>query len=454
MNEVNANQEEVMAPDNAIHSGVCENSSSKTASMNEGINDEAIKAEFEYRRCSEIDDRDRDNQQGSENLGGDLNQTVFVNAQENLSDDETNKEYAKKNCEKRPKVKRIKKLLRSIRGKRRSNDIDKDFPTALTDDELKEYNTEPPLQIAPVPTLHSHPNYINNVKGEVERLKYLLEAEEEKLDYLLYGEEERLKYLLARRSGHLPGNNWCQDWVQFIRNNHPLFGLCLRHELHPLSLKDRLFILLASISFGVIATNLVYLYFLTTDRNFEEDILRLNLQIQEGFGFEVVLTSGILMLFIFNGVLHVLFDLSLWHLSAATCCYNLKNHRIIKKYGSLAVLAIALLLFSFATLVIMVRLSYNVNEDEENGNDWEEVLEIETFFVVLGYMLQLALVYFIISPILVTIMFSGALGCIPFLGGRPKDIAREMNFMIEDQVKNNFNYREPDDYSENEYQIV
>ena len=152
-------------------------------------------------------------------------------------------------------------------------------------------------------------------------------------------------------------------------------------------------------------------------------------------------------------LLHIdmMFDFSLWHLSAATCCYHLKNHRIIKKHGTHAVLAIALFMFSFATLVIMVRISYAVNEDEEN--EWEDVLKVETFFVVLGYMLQLSVVYFIFSPVLVTILFSGCLGCIPGMGGRPKDIQREINSMIQFQTKCNYR-RDYSDTSENEYHFV
>ncbi len=57
-------------------------------------------------------------------------------------------------------------------------------------------------------------------------------------------EKDDLISLLRRRSMHLPGNNWYQDWIQYIRNNHPLLGICLHHPLHPLRMGQRIYILL------------------------------------------------------------------------------------------------------------------------------------------------------------------------------------------------------------------
>merc|ERR1719246_248190 len=40
--------------------------------------------------------------------------------------------------------------------------------------------------------------------------------------------DEKLLFtkLFSIRSAHLPGNNWCQDWIQWMQNNHPVLGLC------------------------------------------------------------------------------------------------------------------------------------------------------------------------------------------------------------------------------------
>ena len=336
------------------------------------------------------------------------------------------------NMKKEPRLsRRLRKFFRLVlRRKRHANDngIDEKFSTILDVETVKEFNKE---ESFPTPSLVVSPHYIHHNEMK----------------------EQELKYLFARRSCHLPGNSWWQDWLQFICNNHPLFGLCLHHRLHPLTFYDRISILISSISFSLVATNLVYLHFLIADKNFEEDFIRLNLEVWEGFNIQAVLTSGVATLLLFNGILHVLFDISMWHLSAATCCHHLKNHEIIKKYGSYAVVAIALIFVTLATVVLLFRLSYQVNEEE--NNEWMDMIRMETFFAVIGYIVQLTFVYFIISPIIVTVMFSGVLGCIPFLGGRPKDIQIILDDIVDERIKYyNGKDTSPEKLEEHEYYLV
>lgn len=53
---------------------------------------------------------------------------------------------------------------------------------------------------------------------------------------------------LARRAYHLEENGgWWDDWIQYQRNTHPLFGLCLYHRLHPIRWQQRIIILIGSI---------------------------------------------------------------------------------------------------------------------------------------------------------------------------------------------------------------
>ena len=73
--------------------------------------------------------------------------------------------------------------------------------------------------------------------------------------------DEEVAFRLAHRAAHLPGNNWCQDWAQFMLNNHPVFGICLRDGRHPLGSVDRFVILIGSLAFGVAATNSIYMYY-------------------------------------------------------------------------------------------------------------------------------------------------------------------------------------------------
>mmetsp|Transcript_26777 Transcript_26777/g.31153 ORF Transcript_26777/g.31153 Transcript_26777/m.31153 type:complete len:385 (-) Transcript_26777:79-1233(-) len=305
---------------------------------------------------------------------------------------------------------------------RHSKTIDEDFPNKLTTEEVEEYNKNPEFQTEP--TLKPNPYYAKHVMND----------------------ETKLRQLLARRSCHLPGNSWWQDWLQYISNNHPLFGLFLHHSSHPVTYKNRIFILMASISYGILATNLVYLWFLTSEEDFEQTVMQINIEYQEGFYTDAVITSGAATLMIFNGGLHVAFDNAMWHISAATFCQNLENYEIIKKIGSRAVIAIAVTLLTVSSFILMMRANQEMNDADK------DIIKIEAFFALLGYILELSLVYLVINPIFATIKFSGILGCFPgSLGGRPRDLQREINSLYEERVA----YRESLHYGNDaDYEIV
>ena len=53
---------------------------------------------------------------------------------------------------------------------------------------------------------------------------------------------------LAQRAYHLEDDNsWWQDWRQYQRNTHPVFGICMHHRFHPIRLPQRIIILVGSI---------------------------------------------------------------------------------------------------------------------------------------------------------------------------------------------------------------
>ena len=64
-------------------------------------------------------------------------------------------------------------------------------------------------------------------------------------------EQEKKRILvprLAKRAYHLEdGNNWGQDWLQYQKNTHPVFGFCFHHPLHPIRGPQRVIILMGSI---------------------------------------------------------------------------------------------------------------------------------------------------------------------------------------------------------------
>ena len=48
-------------------------------------------------------------------------------------------------------------------------------------------------------------------------------------------EERATQKKLGQGAYHLPGNSAPQDFLQYIRNNHPLFATCCQSPLHPIS---------------------------------------------------------------------------------------------------------------------------------------------------------------------------------------------------------------------------
>ena len=75
-------------------------------------------------------------------------------------------------------------------------------------------------------------------------------------------ETNQLVQALATQKFHLPGNSWCQDWFQFFANNHPVFGICCHHRLHPIKFVTRVVALIGIITFGLAITNVCYVFFL------------------------------------------------------------------------------------------------------------------------------------------------------------------------------------------------
>ncbi len=256
-------------------------------------------------------------------------------------------------------------------------------------------------------------------------------------------EELYIKLLLARRSMHLPRNNWCQDWTQFIKNNHVLFGLCCHHPLHPLKLGHRVFILIGSIAFGLTATNSVYLWYAYNDEDMNQTLVQvslgevpLNLSVED-----LQVTNGMLTLWTFGSMLHSIFDVSLWFITACICflegnaCGRFSKLRSLGSYVTVAIVAIMVALSSFVIAgraIYEARLAAARNGTELNEEQWTQVVRFESFSFLLGYGVESALTYFVFYPLIVTIGISGMLSplfrifpCIKFLGGRSEELLRQ-----------------------------
>lgn len=270
-------------------------------------------------------------------------------------------------------------------------------------------------------------------------------------------QDEVIIPLLARRSFHLPANTAMQDWIQWMRNNHILFGTCFHHRLHPIETWERLLVLLGSISFAMVATNIGYLWdwYDGDDLDFDPKAVVYSWNVPP-FGTTLDITYGTMILWTFGSTLHSLFDVLVWNLSACACCHpggRFAKSGIAAKcqdIGSYSLIPFVLGLFGLAGYSSYLRFfSGNSALEEEYGDDainnWTEgKLGRYSFLVRFG--IELALAWFVFFPILSTIFFSGILGCrgrIPFLGGRPRDKrlveeSLQNTIMVEDSLAHSF----------------
>ncbi len=253
--------------------------------------------------------------------------------------------------------------------------------------------------------------------------------EEQEMDEQMY-----IIRLLSRRAFHLPNHNWAQDWLQYMKNNHPLFGICFHHPLHPLKIPNRLYLLLASTSFGLAATNCVYLYYALNDEEMDKTLVKIIFEKDSPLNFREIealeITYGMVTLWTFGGILHSLFDICMWYLSACACflsgasCSRRGKYQVV---GSYIVIAIAAVLVALALFVVLMRAAYDrrlrlaqegvILEDFE----WEEFGRIRNFSFLLGYLIELTLVYFAYYPILISIGFFGCIPCV----GRQKEVRKQ-----------------------------
>jgi hypothetical protein len=60
----------------------------------------------------------------------------------------------------------------------------------------------------------------------------------------------------------------------------------------------------------------------------------------------------------------------------------------------------------------------------------------KSFYFLFGYIIEFVLAVFIYGPIMLTVVFTGVLGCngrIPVLGGRPREMAKEQRYAMKRQ---------------------
>jgi hypothetical protein len=246
-------------------------------------------------------------------------------------------------------------------------------------------------------------------------------------------ETDELVQLLALQSYHLPGNNWMQDWWQFMANNHPVFGVCCHNKAHPIKSFTRIVALVGTITFGLAITNLFYVFFLW---NPEYDRVLASIATDNGIGF--VLTTGMLLLWTVGGGVHCTFNLAMWHIAACACCKSggwCESCACCPSLGKYMIRFFVFCTGGLCVLIIILRVAINgegqdeySNTDDGNANQGISVENLSEFSFVFNYLVEMTLAFFIYYPISVTTLFSGILSCgyeIPLVGGRPYEIACE-----------------------------
>jgi hypothetical protein len=255
---------------------------------------------------------------------------------------------------------------------------------------------------------------------------------------------------LALQMYHLPGNSWCGDWCMYMRNNHPVFGICCHDRVHPIGSCQRVIALVGTVLFGLAVTNLFYLFYLWNPR-FDQVVARFVTQ----DGDVWTLTTGMLLLWTVGSSIHCAFNLTIWHIAACACCQPggccPSRYACCPSLGKHVSRVLIVCILACTVLIVLLRVaitsevssndreSITTYDSNENNDDKKVhididdglVLDVESvsdFQFVAAYLIEMMLSLFVYYPIGGTILFSGILSCgckIPLLGGRPYEVAIE-----------------------------
>ena len=265
-----------------------------------------------------------------------------------------------------------------------------------------------------------------------------IETDEQKLERLLVPK-------LASRAYHLPGNDFGQDWKQYVLNNHPLLGICFHHRLHPLKTAQRLLMLLGSFAFGIAVTNAIYFWFIMTGRDSNAEAFALSFSVESGENAPsstISVSYGLIALLTVGSGSHALFDRFVWSLGACKICRPggvfEGQTRCNADWGKyMAVLLIMLVVCGTSFVVVIRALMEKGDEDIDifHDSNKDRDFQAQDFKFLIGYLIEFTVSLFVMTPLIEFTLFSGLLGCcsLPILGGRSREIAMEKKAEKEQQ---------------------
>ena len=274
-------------------------------------------------------------------------------------------------------------------------------------------------------------------------------------------DREDLIPALALRSYHLPGYSYCEDWRQYFCNNHPLWGICCHHKLHPVGVRMRLVNLVGSIFCGLAITNIIWLWFIFNEIDEEQVVLSVSFtngmfQPQTNVTSFVtgsanttdagdyddhnnndvfIITTGTLLLWSIGSFVHAFFDNTIWYLTACVCCQpgqGFEHWQRYQKYSNQFIYCTVLLVTAMATLVVVWRAALEQQQqqqqqEEQNGETITLARTASAYDFLVSYCVEMALALLVYWPLIGFLLWSGVFGCgcIPILGGRPYEVALE-----------------------------
>jgi hypothetical protein len=204
------------------------------------------------------------------------------------------------------------------------------------------------------------------------------------------------KRLLAARSPHLPGYGLCKDWSQWMRNNHPLFGLCCSYTENPIDMGTRIMSLIVSLANGLSVTNFIYVYFSVVWPEMENIELGKSFKMIVPIEWTVILTLG--------SALHAAVDLTIWQLAGGF------NSR--RSFGRLLIYCAWTTCIALA-IVSIIHRAYRYKDDDES------MISISFVF---GYPMELFSSQLIYFPFFATMFL---FWCRCWCCGRQREIERQ-----------------------------
>jgi len=237
-----------------------------------------------------------------------------------------------------------------------------------------------------------------------------------------------------------------QDLYQYLANSHPLFSICLHHELNPVGWQLRSLMFFGSTAFGLAISNAIYLLFVMDPAKRDIDIDRsyLTLQTGEGTGIDYIdqnlfltqieVTNGMIALWIFGGICNAFYHLTIRTVASCSCVGGgatasgkEKGAGGAGRLRTYLVMFLVLIIVTGSTLGVLVRAAHESNQQNEeiaNKLRISYTPNAESYRFVLAYFVELAFSLLLWNPIVGVLLFSGWLGCtrLPVLGGRPAEL--------------------------------